>query len=221
MFDKEGIKYQLVPPHIHRRNAAERAIRTYKNHLIASLYTCDPQFPSREWDRLLPQCNITLNLLRSARRNPSLSAYAALLVNFDFNATPLAPPGTRVLVHEKSYNRKSWAGHGTQGWYIGPALEHYRCFRCYMPETHSERNVDTVEFFPVTTPFPKVATEDYLRQAAKDILDILQEPQKIIPSLQYGSPTTNAYIQLAQILKRATRQPSQRTKGGEYHSKSC
>ena len=120
MFDKEGITYQLVPPHIHRRNAAERAIRTYKNHFIAGLYTCDPRFPSREWDRLLPQCNITLNLLRSAHRNHSLSAYAALLGNFDFNTTPMAPPGTKVIVHKKSDNRASWAGHGTEAWYIGP-----------------------------------------------------------------------------------------------------
>ena len=29
------IDYQLAPPHIHRRNAAERAICTFKNHFIA------------------------------------------------------------------------------------------------------------------------------------------------------------------------------------------
>ena len=75
----------------------------------------------------------------------------------------MAPPGTKVVVHEKSDNRKSWAGHGTEAWYIGPALEHYRCSKCYMPATYSERNVDTVEFFPSTTPFPKVSTDNYLR----------------------------------------------------------
>ena len=76
-----------------------------------------------------------------------------------------------------------------------------------MPTTYSERNVDTEEFFPTTTPFPKVTTDNYLGQAATDILAILQEPQKSIPSLQYGSQTTNAYIQLAQTLKCATSQP--------------
>jgi hypothetical protein len=29
---KENIDYQLIPPHVNRRNAAERAIRTFKNH---------------------------------------------------------------------------------------------------------------------------------------------------------------------------------------------
>ena len=147
MFQNENVAYQLVPPHIHRQNAAMRTIRTYKNHLIAGLYTCDPKFPAREWDRLLPQCNITINLLRSARRNPSLLAHAALLGNYDFNATPMAPPGTKTIIHEKPNHRKSWAGHGTEGWYIGLALQHYRCFRCYMPQTCSEQNADTVDFF--------------------------------------------------------------------------
>ena len=145
MFENENVAYQLVPPHIHRRKAAERAIRAYKHHLITGLYTCDPRFPSREWDRLLPHCNITINLLRSSRRNPSLSAYAALQGNFDFNATPTAPPGTKVVVHEKATNRKLWAGHGTEAWYIGPSLEHYRCFKCYMPTTYNEQDADTVD----------------------------------------------------------------------------
>jgi hypothetical protein len=31
------IEFQLVPPHLHRRNATERAIQTFKNHLATSL----------------------------------------------------------------------------------------------------------------------------------------------------------------------------------------
>ena len=47
---KNKIDYQLTPPHIHRRNAAERAIRTFKNHFLAGLASCDPKFPVAEWD---------------------------------------------------------------------------------------------------------------------------------------------------------------------------
>ena len=68
--------HQLTPPHIHRINAAERAIRTYKNHLLAGLATCNKEFPIIEWDRILQQCNITLNLLQNSPVNPGLSAYA-------------------------------------------------------------------------------------------------------------------------------------------------
>jgi hypothetical protein len=64
----------LPPPGIHRRNAAERAIRTFKNHFIAGLCGVDQYFPLHLWDRLLPQAILTLNLLRGSRINPKLSA---------------------------------------------------------------------------------------------------------------------------------------------------
>ena len=54
-FDKEKIKFQLVPPHIHIRNAAERAIDTWKNHFIAGLSSVHAEFPLLEWDRLVAQ----------------------------------------------------------------------------------------------------------------------------------------------------------------------
>ena len=130
----ENIELELVPPHQHRQNAAERAIRTFKNHFLAGLATCDPDFPLREWDRLLQQAEVTLNLLRNSRINPELSSWAYLFGNHDFNKVPLAPPGTKVMLHSKPTNRKSWAFHGEPGFYIGPAPQHYRCVKCYIPK---------------------------------------------------------------------------------------
>jgi hypothetical protein len=103
--NKETIDFQLAPPGIHRRNAAERAIRTFKKHFIAGLCSVDKDFPLHLWDRLVPQALLTLNLLRWSRVNPKLSAWAQLNGQFDFNRTPIAPPGIRVLVHEKPGNR--------------------------------------------------------------------------------------------------------------------
>ena len=98
-----------MPPHIHRRNSAEHVIQTFKNHFIAGLASTDPNFPLSNWCRLLPQAELTLNLLRPSRLNPNLSAYAQLEGAFDFTRTPLAPPGTRVIVHEKPTQRRTWA----------------------------------------------------------------------------------------------------------------
>jgi hypothetical protein len=103
-----NIDYQLVPPGVHRRNAAERAICTFKNHLIAGLCSVDKHFPLHLWDRLAPQALITLNLLRGCRLNPKLSALAQFNGQFDFNRTPIAPPGIRVLAHDKPSKRTSW-----------------------------------------------------------------------------------------------------------------
>ena len=99
-FRKYHIDFQLVLPYNHCHNAVERAIHTLKNNLCARLASCDPYFTSQEWDCLTPQVVITLNLLQSSRKNPSLFAHVAINGNFDFNATPLAPPVTKVLVHK-------------------------------------------------------------------------------------------------------------------------
>ena len=144
----ENVEYQLVPPHIHQRNSAEHAIRTFKNHFIAGLATTDPNFPLSNWCQLLPQAELTLNLLCLSQLNPKLSAYAQLEGIFDLNKTHLAPPGTRVIIHEKPAQRRTWAPHGIDGWYVGPALDHYQCHRVWIPSTQSERIADTLQFFP-------------------------------------------------------------------------
>ena len=61
--DKNQIKWQLVPPGNHRRNAAEQHIRTFKNHFISILAGTDPEFPLHLWDKLTPQACITINIL--------------------------------------------------------------------------------------------------------------------------------------------------------------
>lgn len=63
---------------------------------------------------------------------------------FDFNATPLAPPATKVVAQIKPSVRKSWELNGEEGWYIGPATEHYRCVQVYFPRTRATRPVNKV-----------------------------------------------------------------------------
>jgi virulence-associated protein VapD len=76
LFTVNNIAYQLVPTHCHQRNAAEFSIRNFKEHFVAGLYSVDPSFPMHLWDRLLPQAEITLNLLRTSCLHPQLSAAA-------------------------------------------------------------------------------------------------------------------------------------------------
>eukprot|EP00957_Ditylum_brightwellii_P203729 15335952-Ditylum_brightwellii.AAC.1 len=73
------------------------------------------------WDLLLLQTCLTLNILRTSQTNPQLSAEDQLKGNHDFNDVPLAPPGTRTVTFDDLDERGSWAPHGTEGWYVGPA----------------------------------------------------------------------------------------------------
>jgi hypothetical protein len=49
-FKAQSMDYQLVPPNNHRANAAERAIRTFKNHFIAILSSTNPDVRLHLWD---------------------------------------------------------------------------------------------------------------------------------------------------------------------------
>ncbi len=48
-------KLQLVEPHNHQGNVAEREIKTFKNRFIGALGTTDSEFPVQLWDKLAPQ----------------------------------------------------------------------------------------------------------------------------------------------------------------------
>ncbi len=129
----ENINIQLIPPHIHCVNAAERAITTFKDHFIAALATMDTHCPLQLWDEFLLQVKLILNMLCFSQQNPNKSANQEVYSSFDFNKTPLAPLGTKALIYDDPVSRASWAPHATDGFYVGPASNHYQCIRFYIP----------------------------------------------------------------------------------------
>ena len=82
---------QLVPPNKHRSNTAERAIRTFKAHFLSILAGVAPDSPRNLWDLLLPQIELTLNLLSQATINPDISACSYFHGPFNYGATPIRP----------------------------------------------------------------------------------------------------------------------------------
>ena len=198
---KNNIKYQLATPGQHRANAAERAIRTFKNHFVAGLCSTDDHFPLHLWDRLIEQAVITLNLLRGSRINPKQSAWSQFHGPYDHNAWPLAPPGIHVLVHEKPDNRKSWAPHANDGWYIGPAINHYRSYRVYMRDTQGERITDTLSWFPQHIPLPTATSTEIIVASLQDVVQELQAPTAPNAILQLDN---NKRAELIDITNRLT-----------------
>jgi hypothetical protein len=193
------VTFQLVPPYDHRQNAAERAIGIWKDHFVAGLTSLDPTFPIHLWCRLIDQCTQTLNLMRASRINPRLSAEAQLNGAFDYNKTPLAPPGTKVLIHETPNRRCTWAVHGVNGWYLGGAPEHYRCYRVYATKTRAERITRTVEFFPHYGAMPQLSSADAAIRAAIDLCWALRHPSPASSLAALGDTQMAAIKQLSDI----------------------
>jgi hypothetical protein len=188
-FTVKNIAYQLVPPHCHRYNAAERAIRTFKEQFVAGISSVEPSFPMHLWERILPQAEITLNLLRTSRLQPQLSAAEHYHGLVDYNKTDFARPGCKIIAHEKPGKRRTWAPHGQHGYSLGPDMHHYRCQNVYISTTASKRIVDTLEFFPHNYQMPQLSSTDRLLMAAKDMTDALQNPHPDVPFASVGDDT--------------------------------
>jgi hypothetical protein len=107
LFTTNDVEFQLFPPHCHRRNVAERAIRTFKEHFVAGLSSVDPTFQLHLWDRLLPQAEITLNLLRTLRLRPQLSAAAHFHGLVYYNKTYLHRQDAKSLHTRNHQNDES------------------------------------------------------------------------------------------------------------------
>ncbi len=152
--------HQLVPPDMHRRNKAERAIRTFKAHFLSILASVDPAFPKNRWDLLLPQAELTINLLRQSHSTPTISAWEHFNGPYNFDATPMGPPGCRIISHAKASTRRSWDFRGNEGFYVGPALHHYRCYKVIKNTTQAVVVSDTVVFQHPTLDMPTLTTED-------------------------------------------------------------
>jgi hypothetical protein len=123
------LEWELVNPYQKESNRAERAIRTAKNHMIAVRAGFDPSCPRTCLDRCLFQIELTLNILHPFEYDPSISAHHGLFgKRFDFARHPIAPAGTKVLTWNSPDQRGSWADHGVEGIYLGPAMRHFRGF---------------------------------------------------------------------------------------------
>jgi len=129
-FKDEDIAYQLTPAYMHCCNTDERAIQTFKDHFKAVLCGRDPRFPMFYWCLLIPQTVLTLNLLRTSRLNPKHSAWSCLNGPYDYNAHPITPLGTHVVMHQKPGQCATWAPSGIDGWYVGHDFERYQCHTC-------------------------------------------------------------------------------------------
>ena len=121
--------FQLFPPDMHRHNTAERMIQTFKAHFLSILDGVSITFPNFLWDKLLPQTELTLNILRQSNIAPVISAWEHFNVPLNFKATPFAPLGIPIVIHNKPGTLRSWDFRGRKGFTISPALEHYRCFQ--------------------------------------------------------------------------------------------
>ena len=171
---ENNCRVELTPADMHRRNIAEKGIQTFKGHFISVLAGIADDFPIREWDELLPQTIVTLNLMRQSNVAPNVSAYAYHHGSFDYNRTPIAPMGCGVQFHIKPNRRRTWGEHSMDGWYLQTSPEHYRCHIVFVKKTQAKRVTDTIFFKHKYITQPEVTPADMIVKAYRDLTSALQ-----------------------------------------------
>jgi hypothetical protein len=165
---KKKCDLQVVEPHNHHVNAAERAIQTFKDAFIAALATTDCKFLLQLWDKLALQVQNTLNLLRSSRINPNKLAYEALN-GYNCDCYPLAPPGCKAVIYKAPGVRGSWASKGTDAWYLGPSVDHYQCNIYYVPEMQAYGISGSAKLFPQHCQLPNLSNNAHLKALTEEL----------------------------------------------------
>eukprot|EP00804_Cyclotella_cryptica_P016363 CCRYP_009915-RA/>CCRYP_009915-RA protein AED:0.19 eAED:0.12 QI:0/0/0/1/0/0/2/0/920 len=144
-----------------------------------------------------------LNLLRTSRIDPSKSAYHQLHGHrYSWNAYPLAPPGTKAVIYELPTTRRSWGTRGLDAWYCGPAFDHYRNMKFYVPSTKAYRVSGSYDLFPQHCILPTFTPAQHTNEVHRELFESLQTLDK---------PTKRKFLEkIARALDILNTRPEQR-----------
>ena len=123
---------------------------------------CGQGLPSSAMGYALTTNGTTVS--QSVTRIPArISAWKQLHGKYNFDAHPLAPLGIRIVMHENLSQHGSWAPHEVNGFYLGLALQHYRCYHGWVVKTQRERALDKVAWHrPQTIVMPGASEKELL-----------------------------------------------------------
>ena len=113
----------------------------------------------------------------------------------------LAPPRTKFILHENTNIRLTWVQHGIQGWYIGPSVENYQCYKVYISNTRSERITETVELFTDNTMIIGISSTNAATHIETDLIKALKNLSPASLFDTFGIKNLNALIKLAEIFQ--------------------
>ena len=119
-------------------------------------------------------------MLQPTRINPKLSAYTYLYGEHNYDVVPLVPLGWKALCFNNPAECQTWAPHGTEGFYIGPAPDNCHCYKCYIPATGQTHNSNTIVFYltatyqQLTSPIPELMLVEAAKKLGKALTEVAQ-----------------------------------------------
>jgi hypothetical protein len=158
----------------------------------------------QSWPALIQPFDLTFGTSSSRKLNlPSISSNRPLSTlgsvhgiffqgPFDFNKIPLGLVVCCTLIHANPASCRSWDFRAKNGFYIGPALESYRCFKLVIADTKSQVIPDTVEFRHSYLSVPAPSMED---QIVHGIQVVARALARVAPPISISQVDTIANLQ--------------------------
>ena len=103
----------------------ERAVLTLKSCFKSTITSLPPGFPFAYWCRLLEQVYLTGNIVRPFLQNPKLSTWVGMEGEYHFDSTPIAPPGSAMLMQIKPADLTTFGLNAKMAWCMGPCFKHF------------------------------------------------------------------------------------------------
>jgi hypothetical protein len=101
--------------------------------------------------------------------NPAIFAYKAFNGPYDWNRYHLTSLGCKAVIYEDGNTHGSWVSRGINGWYLGPLLNHYRCYVYYVPETRAYHISGSTKLLPQHCQLPTLTPHQHLRELTDEL----------------------------------------------------
>eukprot|EP00957_Ditylum_brightwellii_P009671 728789-Ditylum_brightwellii.AAC.1 len=91
-------------------------------------------------------------------------------------------PGTKSSVHSKLGKCRMWAFHAQNGWYVRPAMNHYRWYTVVMEDITSKRTSDAVRLKYHAVTVPQITPTERIVQATAQLIQAVKNVPSDSPS---------------------------------------
>ena len=115
--------------------------------------------------------------MQQSRINPKLSAHNQVFGTFNYQRTPLAPLGTKVIIHKRPDQRKTWDKHGQPEFMVNRAKHHFQSWEVSVAKTGATRVSDAIKLLPAQYTMSKTSSNDRISAAFKEIAKPLNKPK--------------------------------------------
>ena len=152
--------------------------------------------------------NINSTCFCKSRVVSSVSVFAHLYGQHDYDDNPWAPLGTAVKMHVMSAQRRTFSTHTKSGFYIGNSGKQYRYHQVWLPKTRATSVAKTVFFNHTYLIQPSITTSDAILRATDTLSEALTG---VLPTRLHALWITSArHSQATQQQRRQRSTPSKR-----------